>query len=78
MLQFEDGTELSVEMWTLVDWVNDNFFQLENAKACKNSYGWYGLRGKGCSLSKLPSVTIEPEDLDKYREAGYIELTNIP
>lgn len=78
VLQFEDGTELSVEMWTLVDRVNDNFFQLENAKVCKNSYGWYGLRGKGCSLSKLPGVTIEPEDLDKYREAGYIELTNIP
>lgn len=71
VLETPSGDQFQAEMDEIVPAVKNGTLVLENATVARNSFGWDGLRGKKCSLSKLPAVSI---DLDS--DEGYC-MTNL-
>lgn len=59
VLECQDGTSIRARMEDIVSFVKSGILKLENATVARNSFGWDGLRGKKCSLAKLPAVTLD-------------------
>lgn len=58
VLECQDGTSIRASMQDIVSFVKSGLLKLENATVARNNFGWDGLRGKKCSLTKLPAVTL--------------------
>lgn len=71
VLETASGDQFQAEMDEIVSAAKNGTLVLENATVVPTRFGWDGLRGKKCSLSKLPAVSI---DLDS--DEGYC-MTNL-
>lgn len=59
VLECQDGTSFRARMQDIVFFMKSGMLTLENATVARNHFGWDGLRGKKCSLAKLPAVTLD-------------------
>ncbi len=66
VLETASGDQFQAEMDEIVSAAKNGTLVLENATVARNSFGWDGLRGKKCSLSKLPTVSIDLDSDDGY------------
>lgn len=66
VLETASGDQFQAEMDEIVSAAKNGTLVLENATVARNSFGWDGLRGKKCSLAKLPAVSIDLDSDEGY------------
>lgn len=65
VLELEDGEEVGLPRFDLMDCIKNGSFEVENAIVVEDSIDgirWNSLRGKECSLKELPIVCVDLGD----------------